>query len=243
VSAPRGSSLARPLQILIASAAIASLVADAWWYARLRDGTFILHVPDPGDRFAQPYWTGTTVSSLLVLPGFVALATVIVWLLWQHRATSNLWARGYANLKIRPGWAVGWWFIPFASLVMPCIAMVELDRRSTPDGSERRASPLIGVWWAAWLASSLVPVIGIVSAISPTLADLARRIDQTANIMDLSPQAHVVAPWFLVGGILQVTVGALAIAVVRRIEEGQRTMLSSPAGWMVPVPARPDATH
>jgi len=93
-----------------------------------------------------------------------------VWLIWQHHATANLWARGYRDLKIRPGWAVGWWFIPFANLVMPCVAMVELDRRSTTDGSPRSTSPLVGSWWAVYVGGSVVVTIGLVIAVLSGLA-------------------------------------------------------------------------
>lgn len=159
--------LGRVLQVLVAVAAATALLTDAWVSTRLRNATFILHIPEPGGRPGTEYWTGSGLSGfsgLLYLPSAIMLAAEIVWLFWQHQATENLWARSYAGLRVRPGWAVGWWFIPVASLFMPCIAMLELDRRSTPDGVPRRASSTVGLWWAAWLATSLVPVVGVFAA-------------------------------------------------------------------------------
>ena len=235
------ATLGRVLQILIATVAGTALVGDAWLYARLRDGTFLLHLPDPEGPPGGAYWGGTPVPALASLPGNLFLVAGIVWLFWQHRATENLWARGDIGLHTRPGWAVGWWLVPVAWWFMPCITMLELDRRSTSDGRPRRAGPLIGLWWMAWLAYWFVPVIGFVAAGLPPLRDLIERTDPRATALDLSAIAHAIAPWILVTGILEVVAGALAIAVIRRVESGQRAMLAAPSGWLPPVPARPDA--
>jgi hypothetical protein len=236
------AALARALQIVIACAAAGALVADTWAYTWLRDGTFLLHVP--ADERVTPFWTTSSTPGavgLLFLPGAVMLAAEIVWLFWQHHATENIWARGYGDLQIRPGWAVGWWFIPIANLFMPCVAMLELDRRSTPDGTARRASPVIGIWWAAWLACSLAPLVGYVAVVAGPLRDLIAGIDAGTTVLDFTPVAHAVAPWVLVTGVAQAVAAGLAIAVIRRIDAGQGAMLAGPSGWTMPVPIRPDA--
>jgi hypothetical protein len=239
------SGLGRVVQILIVGASALALLVYGWLYAQLRDGTYVLHVPDPNGRPGTAYWTGTSLPAgalgLLYLPGAVMLAAEIVWLFWQHRATENLWARGYGGLRIRPGLAVGWWFVPIASLFMPCIAMLELDRRSTPDGLPRHASPVVGIWWAAWIAYSLLPTIGLFVAALRPFTDLFEGVDERTTSFDLSPVAHAVAPWLLVTALWLLVTGAVAIAVVRRIGAAQDAMLASPSGWLVPVPARPDA--
>jgi hypothetical protein len=237
------ATLTRALQILIACAAAGALIVDTWLSTWLREGEFILHVPDPNGPAGTEYWTGSsisTLSGLSYLPGTIILGAEIVWLFWQHHATENLWARGYANLRVRPGWAVGWWFVPVASLFMPCIAMLELDRRSTPDGVPRRASPIVGLWWAAWLATTLVPVIGLFAVGFGPFRDLIERVDGRTTVLDLSAVAHAAAPWLLIMGILQVVAAALAIAVIRRIEAAQQAMLATPTAWLLPVPGRPD---
>jgi hypothetical protein len=233
------ASLGRVLQILIAAAAGTALVADAWLYARLRDGTFVLHIPDPEGPPGSAYWTGTPVPALASMPGNIFLVAGIVWLFWQHRATENLWARGDTGLRTRPGWAVGWWFIPVAWWFMPCVTMLELDRRSTPDGRARRASRVIVLWWIAWLAYWFVPVVGFVAAGFPPFRDLIDRTAPGATTLDLSAVAHAVAPWILVTAMLEIVAGALAIAVIRRVDAGQ-AMLAASSGGLIPVPRRPD---
>lgn len=238
------AKLGRALQILLAVAGTVNAVNDVWLYAQLRSGTYVLHVPEQtaGEITQQPYLTGSPVTSLGVLLWPVYLATVIVWLIWQHHATENLWARGYRDLRIRPGWAVGWWFIPFASLVMPCVAMLELDRRSTPDGRPRHASPLVGSWWGVYIAGGVVVFIGMFFAVLGDLGDLADQADAHRTVYDLTAMAHTAAPWILALAVVTAVSAGLAIAVVRRITEAQTAMLaapSSPETW-TPVPMRPD---
>jgi hypothetical protein len=231
------------VQILLAVVGTVSAVNDVWLYAQLRSGAYVLHVPQQvaGQVAEQPYLTGSKLSSVGILLYPLLIATAVVWLIWQHHATQNLWARGYRDLRIRPGWAVGWWFIPFASLVMPCVAMLELDRRSTPDGTPRQASPLIGSWWGVYIGGSAVVVIGMFFAILGDLADLGRNADSHTTVFDLTPMAHTAAPWVLALGFVTAASAGLAVAVVRRITDAQTAMLAAPSetAW-VPVPMRPD---
>jgi hypothetical protein len=237
--------LAKALQILLALTGGLSLIVDAWLSSILRTGTFVLHVPEPtrGGQFEPSYWTGTTVPNITWIPGLISWAVIIVWLIWQHQATANLWARGYAGLRTRPGWAVGWWFIPFANLAMPLLAMLELDRRSTSDGTPRRAGSVLGWWWAAWLASSLLPAIGAISAGMSAFIDQIQRFDTTGpapTTFDFTAAAHAIAPWILLAGVLQALAATLAIIVVRRIDGAQRAFPEISVA-SIPVPARPDA--
>jgi hypothetical protein len=234
--------LAKGLQLLLAITGGLTLISYAWTAAVLLSGTFLLHVPDPQTGSTQTVsWSGTSLPALAQLPGTIGLATAIVWLLWQHQATANLWARGYPGLKTRPGWAVGWWFIPVASLWMPLVTMLELDRRSTADGSRRPTSPLLGWWWAAYIGV-VVPVVGLFAAAIPRFADEVNRISGTRGdtVLDLTAAAHAGAPWVLIYGIVYGVAAALAILVVRRIDESQRAFAATPFSH-VPVPMRPDA--
>jgi hypothetical protein len=235
--------LAKALQILLAVTGGLSLIVDTWLYSILRTGTFVLHTPPSrAGQFEPSYWTGTALPNIAWIPGTVSWGVIIVWLIWQHQATANLWARGYQGLRTTPGWAVGWWFVPFANYAMPLVAMLELDRRSTPDGTTRRAGAVLGWWWAAWLVCSIVPLFGAFSAVIGAFGDMIRQLDRQTNVtsFDFSAAAHAVAPWLLLNGALQAIAAGLAILVVRRIDEAQRgfgqSMLSS-----IPVPARPDA--
>ncbi|HKP70301.1 MAG TPA: DUF4328 domain-containing protein, partial [Pyrinomonadaceae bacterium] len=103
----------------------------------------------------------------LIYLGSVPLHLVVIvgFLIWLYRAHANLDALGARNLEFTPGWAVGWWFIPFANLVKPYQAVREVWYESDPDAdpndkvfltaSLRTAPTYMGVWWAMWLISNI----------------------------------------------------------------------------------------
>jgi hypothetical protein len=53
------------------------------------------------------------------LQGLTYLATVTGFLVWFHRAYTNLHSLGMEPLRLRAGWAVGGWFVPILNLVRP----------------------------------------------------------------------------------------------------------------------------
>jgi hypothetical protein len=157
------------------------------------------------------------VNSVLI---WLILASGIVWLIWQHRAQSNLRALGAAGVKYTPGWAVGWWFIPFANVVLPFLTVRELWRASDPESGStewlaRRTTPLLGLWWAGWLVMQVLFQIG-------------RGIDRDLNsIGDLRGEA-----WFFIAGNLSLVVtGVLAILVVRSIDTRQMRKRERMVAW------------
>jgi hypothetical protein len=119
--------------------------------------------------------------------------------------------------------------------------MLELDRRSTPDGTPRPASPLVGSWWGVYIGGGIVVLIGMFFAVLGELADLGRQANGQQTVFDLTPMAHTAAAWVLALGIVTAAAAGLAIAVVRRITEAQTAMLAteSARSW-APVPMRPD---
>ncbi len=145
-----------------------------------------------------------------ILWGIVVVATIVLWLVWQHRAQSNLRALGAANLRFSPGWAVGWWFVPFANVVFPYLTLRELLKASDPiagavDWGARRTPALLGFWWAASLArivaSSIASVIG-------------RHATTVAQLI----QGNYVA---LVAGLIEIAAAVLAMILLHEVNARQ----------------------
>jgi len=139
----------------------------------------------------------------------VIVVTGVVWMFWQHRAQSNLRDVGTDDLRFTPGWAVGWWFVPLASLWMPYLAVRELLRASEPsvtDWRRVRTASLPGLWWAAWIAASI-------------LTGIARAYP------DDTPSQFLASSWvFALGLIVLLVAGGLAIVLVRRIDGRQMSL-------------------
>jgi hypothetical protein len=143
------------------------------------------------------------ILALLRLPLF--LATVVFFLIWEHRAFSNLSALKAENLQFSPGWAVGWWFIPFANLIKPFQAMRELWNESDPEYdaesflSVSAGAPLMmGFWWAFWL-----------------LSNFAHQIANKIDDLQFFPVALITA------SILEIIAAGLLIKIIFGIVERQ----------------------
>lgn len=149
--------------------------------------------------------------SLVQFPVFIA--TIIFFLIWLNRSYRNLLALRPSFLKFTSGWAVGWWFIPFANLVKPFQVVREVWWESDPVVPEDQmflteslhsAPTYMGLWWAFWLAAN------IVSNISSKLFDP----DRTDNVAEMG----VV---MIITSSLTIVAAGLAIKVVQDITARQ----------------------
>src|SRR5690606_28980720 len=73
-----------------------------------------------------------------------------------YRAGHNARAIGAEGMKISPGWAVGWYFIPIATLWKPYQAMKEIWQasHSPTDWEKRDSGPFLAIWWVLWIVSN-----------------------------------------------------------------------------------------
>jgi Domain of unknown function (DUF4328) len=137
---------------------------------------------------------------------FVILFAGLAWVMWQHRAQSNLRALGAQGLRFTPGWVVGWWLIPVANLAMPPQTMSELWKGSDPkagavDWKAVKLTPLLPLWWAAWLARLVLSSIGAGVGKSGDIDSLISR-----------------SGWYVAADFILAVAGVMAIALVRGIE-------------------------
>lgn len=117
-----------------------------------------------------PMEGGGTVSLGIVGVGLISLVeillrliTIILFLIWLYKVFKNLPALGANNLEFSPGWAVGWWFIPFANLVKPYQVVSELWRESDADfdantflSNQISVPSIIGWWWGLFIGGNIV---------------------------------------------------------------------------------------
>lgn len=108
------------------------------------------------------------VTSLASLGSFALAVTGVC--VWVYGAAANLRAFGQQGMKFSPGWAVGWWFVPFVNLVRPVQIVTELWRASDPASIEidnpfkwwsARANGLVAIWWTTYLVSGVMSQIHV----------------------------------------------------------------------------------
>ncbi len=92
-----------------------------------------------------------------LVQGSVAIATLVLFIVWFYRVYANLGALGAGELRYGIGWAAGAWFVPILNLFRPKQIADDIWRASDPERGEGgwRGGPVpvvYGVWWTAWLA-------------------------------------------------------------------------------------------
>lgn len=160
------------------------------------------------------------INALSVMRALVVLATGVVFIIWLHRATSNLRAFGHRDLRWTPGWAIGAWFIPFANLVIPKLVVDDAWRGAAPTpaptGPPSGAVPgVFHLWWITLVGSVIVDRIGdaLAGVDDATLTQL-----QTASLA------------MLTAALLASAAAVLGIVVVHRTAARHRSRAAAQVG-------------
>jgi hypothetical protein len=194
---------------------------------RMENGTWTF---DEADR-ADDLVTATV--------GFLAIAAVttgILWVIWQWRIAKNLQAFSVLPTRFTPGWSLGGWLIPCASLVIPVLVMQDLWRASEPVSAtgfsaKRQGSALIGFWWAAF----------VVAALGSRLANYDTDTDITLDSVRSSDRLAL--GWMVVAIVAAILAMFVVIQLTDRVETFRAqippsrpaTSVMSPADYRPPV--------
>lgn len=94
-----------------------------------------------------------------------SIGTGVVFIVWQYRHAKNAVALAGHPAGLGPGWAIGGWFIPCASYVLPCIQMFGASKASDPGLPARpaagwgRGSGLVVLWAALFGVATMTAFI------------------------------------------------------------------------------------
>lgn len=142
----------------------------------------------------------------------VNISTIVLFLMWFHRAYSNLKALGAKGLQYSPGWAIGAWFIPFGNLFIPFRIAKEIWNKSDTETAEfgflsgdSTVPGFFGLWWGFWVASSIA-------------SNAAFRLSIKADTVG----ENLAANWIsLVAELLSIPAAIFAMRVITAIDERQ----------------------
>jgi hypothetical protein len=198
------------LIVVVAALAALSIVFRAQYIALVHRQQQTHNVTSAEGRAA-----GDRVNVATALAGVATLAAAVVWLIWQYRGHVNLRVFGAGGLRYRPGWAVGWWLVPFANFVMPYRTVTELHQASAPDAGAidwagARVPPLLPLWWAVWLARVAASGIG---------AAVGSSVDAEPSLSIANEATR--QGWLIAADAATIVAGILAVLVVRAIDRRQ----------------------
>ena len=108
--------------------------------------------------------------SSLAAEGLIGLTLFILLCVWVYRAHVAL-RRAGSTTTLSPGLAVGGWFIPFANLVLPFVAVRDAVRLG-----KSAAGTLVTVWWPLWLGFSVLHFARRMAVTAFETPQLAERI-------------------------------------------------------------------
>ena len=118
-------------------------------------------------------WTAATLPLQLLLQ----VGILVLFLVWVYRSTANLVVLGAGPLTYTPGWAVGWYLVPFANLWMGFAVISQLWRASfalSGAGPGKGVPARVWGWWLLLLAWPLFTMIGDQIAQEATTAETFR---------------------------------------------------------------------
>ena len=202
-------------QILLLGAEALALLNRIRLVERAREGHFV--------TLAEAEQADNLVVASVVVWLVVFAVTGIVWCVWQHRAQRNAIELTHGKLEFTPGWAVGWWFVPFANLVKPFQTVRELWKASHGGYNVRVVATwsVIGWWWGLWLGASALERFIVLGGMK-SFSDVLRH-----------------DTWEIVASGVMVVAAILAIMIVRSVVALQERAVAPPV--LGPVPPMPIA--
>lgn len=135
-----------------------------------------------GQPAGAPHPSEGTLGAVQMLVFLLCAAAASGWIVAAHRQVR---AGGAAMMTVSPAGAVLWFAVPLANLILPAKAMSELRRasRDPRDWEAQPGSPLIWIWWSAWLLGGLANTVALRAGLGDAM--LAEAMHPAATLSDL----------------------------------------------------------
>ena len=168
---------------------------------------------------------------IALISGFWLVAHIVAavfFFLWLHRAFKNLVHLEVAGTRFSPGSAIGCWFIPFATFVIPYQAMKELWKTSDvitilenstlePNiWKEANTSPLLIVWWLLWVIGGLLD-----SWVYVRLSNFDLSEPASVDAFNSAIEGAIRINWLSISGGILTVVSAILAIIIRTIATRQ----------------------
>ena len=162
---------------------------------------------------AQATQSDETVRNWVVASGVAYLAAAILFAIWFFRIRKNAGRWEPQTQRRSQGWSFWGWVCPIVNFWFPFqIASDALESSRTISNPVRSGRLLLGFWWATWLSQF------VFGAVTRSMGSG----DQTAS------KVVAIAKVEIVGDVVYLISGVLAIFVVRTLTELQQLKMNDP---------------
>jgi hypothetical protein len=176
------------------------------------------------------------ISSVVYL--LASLGGAVGFIIWFHRAHSNLRFLTQGRLRYSTSQAAWPWFIPIMNLFRPKQIANDIWRGADPNARDNRnwtkldVGPIVHWWWAFWLFSSVVGSIagGLISA-DPVLSNDVLTPALEDSLLENERSAAVATA---VACAVQLVSGTLAILFIRKATQRQETRMAEDTAQALP---------
>ncbi len=127
------------------------------------------------------------IMLLGLLQFVIVVGTFVVVAMWIYRMAWNArYFAGTHHMEYTPGWAVGWYFIPIATLWKPYQAMKEIWRASDDPERMRLVSiPFwLPLWWCLWLLNNILSNVSAQLTFRAAIISEGMRADQVSVLVE-----------------------------------------------------------
>lgn len=205
---------------------ILGAIAQAWFAAAVAVRRHAALRWQEGRGGVSAVATGDHLVESAVIARYGLMVPIAILLaFWSVRVVqTNAWL-GRRDKTFNPGLAAASWFIPLANFVLPAVMVTNAWKASdttlpidatSADAGERSTTPLIGAWWACWLATLLVQILFGATA-------TVRRGDSVRVYRDHLERQVALAG---LGAVLTVAAAVLGAMVVSRLSTRQRVAVA-----------------
>ncbi|MFF5895106.1 DUF4328 domain-containing protein [Streptomyces argenteolus] len=159
------------------------------------------------------------------------LATAVLFIIWFHRVRRNAEVFDASRQPMRPGWAIGGWFVPLANFWLPRRIAGGIWSASAGTGPEGAGPPVskapLHLWWGFWVFSLLLTrYAGRVYEQAMTGREIVDAVTTTA-----------------VADVVDGVAAALAIVFVHKLTRMQRERMAlGPASQALPQEGSPGSS-
>jgi hypothetical protein len=184
------------------------------------------------------------IEDAFAIAGIAYLVSVVAgavgFLIWFHRAYSNVPATIGRSARFGRGWSIGAWFVPILNLWRPKQIANDIWRAGDPDaiGSDRWTSSPVGQlvhwWWALYLVATFVGAIGGGMLSTETVLSNSVTGPGVDPLVGVQPptdgelrQEYAASIVFAISSALEIAAAMLAISLVTKASRRQDTVISA----------------